>query len=106
MQKQFEEYLLAKNYKPTTSIDYPARLERLCRKEKISYEHLAQHRPGAHYSGGLLRTYRNTYGQSLQIRAGQSDRPYTAGPRALHLDALSSELRLYSPDLCRRRRPA
>ena len=43
MQKQFEEYLLAKNYKPTTSIDYPARLERLCRKEKISYEHLAQH---------------------------------------------------------------
>mgnify|MGYP002291712535 CR=1 FL=1 len=43
MQKQFEEYLLAKNYRPTTSIDYPARLERLCRKEKISYEHLAQH---------------------------------------------------------------
>ena len=43
MQKQFEEYLLAKNYRTTTSIDYPARLERLCRKEKISYEHLAQH---------------------------------------------------------------
>lgn len=43
MQKQFEEYLLNKNYRPTTSIDYPARLERLCRKEKISYEHLAQH---------------------------------------------------------------
>lgn len=43
MQKQFEEYLLAKNYRPTTSTDYPARLERLCRKEKISYEHLAQH---------------------------------------------------------------
>lgn len=43
MQKQFEEYLLAKNYSATTSIDYPARLERLCRKEKISYEHLAQH---------------------------------------------------------------
>lgn len=43
MQKQFEEYLLAKNYRPTTSIDYPARLERLCKKEKISYEHLAQH---------------------------------------------------------------
>ena len=43
MQKQFEEYLLANNYRPTTSIDYPARLERLCRKEKISYEHLAQH---------------------------------------------------------------
>jgi site-specific recombinase XerD len=42
MQKQFEEYLLAKNYSPLTSIDYPSRLERLCRKEKISYEHLAQ----------------------------------------------------------------
>jgi len=42
MQKQFEEYLLAKNYSSLTSIDYPARLERLCRKEKISYEHLAQ----------------------------------------------------------------
>lgn len=45
MQKQFEQYLLAKNYSPLTSIDYPARLERLCRKEKISYEHLAQHLP-------------------------------------------------------------
>ncbi len=43
MQKQFEQYLLEKNYKPTTSVDYPARLERLCRKEKISFEHLAQH---------------------------------------------------------------
>ena len=43
MQKQFEEYLQAKNYSATTSLDYPARLERLCRKEKISYEHLAQH---------------------------------------------------------------
>lgn len=43
MQKQFEQYLQSKNYKPTTSIDYPARLERLCRKEKISYEHLAQY---------------------------------------------------------------
>ena len=45
MQKQFEEYLQSKNYRPTTSIDYPARLERLCRKEKIYYEHLAQHLP-------------------------------------------------------------
>ncbi len=43
MQKQFEEYLQAKNYSNLTSIDYPARLERLCRKEKFSYEHLAQH---------------------------------------------------------------
>ena len=43
MQKQFEQYLQAKNYSNLTSIDYLARLERLCRKEKISYEHLAQH---------------------------------------------------------------
>ncbi len=43
MQKQFEQYLQAKNYSNLTSIDYPARLERLCRKEKFSYEHLAQH---------------------------------------------------------------
>ena len=43
MQKQFEEYLQAKNYSSTTSLDYPMRLERLCRKEKFSYEHLAQH---------------------------------------------------------------
>lgn len=43
MQKQFEQYLLTKNYSPLTSIDYPARLERLCRKEKFSYEYLAQH---------------------------------------------------------------
>ena len=43
MQKQFEEYLQSKNYSATTAIDYPARLERLCRKEKFSYEHLAQH---------------------------------------------------------------
>lgn len=43
MQEQFEEYLQTKNYRVTTCIDYPARLERLCRKEKISYEYLAQH---------------------------------------------------------------
>lgn len=42
MQKQFEEYLLAKNYRPTTSIDYPARLERLCRKEKFTLAHLME----------------------------------------------------------------
>ena len=43
MQKQFEEYLQTKNYSSTTSLDYPMRLERLCRKEKITFEHLAQH---------------------------------------------------------------
>lgn len=43
MQKQFEQYLQSKNYSATTAIDYPARLERLCKKEKFSYEHLAQH---------------------------------------------------------------
>ena len=43
MQKQFEQYLLDKNYSSTTSVDYPSRLERLCRKEKFNFEHLAQH---------------------------------------------------------------
>lgn len=43
MQKQFEEYLQSKNYRPTTSIDYPARLERLCRKESFSLEQLVKH---------------------------------------------------------------
>ena len=43
MQKQFEEYLLAKNYRPTTAVDYPDRLRRLCAREKISYEYLAEH---------------------------------------------------------------
>lgn len=43
MQKQFEEYLQAKNYSSTTSLDYPMRLDRLCRKEKITFELLAQH---------------------------------------------------------------
>lgn len=42
MQKQFEEYLQSKNYRPTTSIDYPARLERLCRKEKFTLAHLME----------------------------------------------------------------
>lgn len=43
MLKEFENWLLEQNYKPTTAVDYHGRIERLCRKEKISYEHLAQH---------------------------------------------------------------
>ena len=43
MLKQFETYLLENNYSVKTSADYMGRVERLCRKEKISYEHLAQH---------------------------------------------------------------
>ena len=45
---------MSKNYKPKTSIDYTARLERLCRKEKISYEHLAQ------YLNEIMPQYENT----------------------------------------------
>ena len=43
MQMLFEAWLLDNNYKPTTAVDYPDRLRRLCEREKISYEHLAQH---------------------------------------------------------------
>ena len=39
----FEAWLLDNNYKPTTAVDYPDRLRRLCEREKISYKHLAQH---------------------------------------------------------------
>lgn len=42
MQKQFEQYLQAKNYSATTAIDYPARLERLCRKEEFTLAHLME----------------------------------------------------------------
>ena len=43
MQMLFEAWLLDNNYKPTTAVDYPDRLRRLCAREKISYEYLAQH---------------------------------------------------------------
>lgn len=43
MQMLFEAWLLDNNYKPTTAVDYPDCLRRLCAREKISYEYLAEH---------------------------------------------------------------
>ena len=43
MQMLFEAWLLDNNYKPTTAVDYPDSLRRLCESKKISYEYLAQH---------------------------------------------------------------
>lgn len=40
MLKSFENWLLAQNYKPTTASDYQGRIERLCRTEKITLDHL------------------------------------------------------------------
>ena len=33
MLKEFENWLLNNNYRPTTAFDYQGRIERLCRKE-------------------------------------------------------------------------
>lgn len=40
MLKKFENWLLEQNYKPTTALDYQGRIERLCRAEKITLDHL------------------------------------------------------------------
>ena len=40
MLKEFENWLLEQNYKPTTALDYMGRIERLCRAEKITLDHL------------------------------------------------------------------
>lgn len=40
MLKQFKNWLLGQNYKPTTALDYTGRIERLCRAEKITLDHL------------------------------------------------------------------
>lgn len=40
MLKEFENWLLEQNYKPTTALDYQGRIERLCRSEKITLDHL------------------------------------------------------------------
>ena len=40
MLKEFENWLLEQNYKPTTALDYMGRVERLCRAEKITLDHL------------------------------------------------------------------
>ena len=42
MLNEFKNYLLNKNYKPSTAEDYQGRIERLCRKEQFSLEHLSQ----------------------------------------------------------------
>lgn len=40
MLKNFEYWLLQNNYKPNTANDYMGRIERLCRTEKITLDHL------------------------------------------------------------------
>lgn len=42
MLKQFENWLLKQNYKPTTAFDYMGRIERLCRKEQFTLSHLVE----------------------------------------------------------------
>jgi len=42
MLNAFKNWLLEKNYSQLTSEDYSGRIERLCRKEQFSLEHLAQ----------------------------------------------------------------
>ena len=40
MLKEFENWLLNNNYKPTTAFDYQGRIERLCRAEGYTLSHL------------------------------------------------------------------
>lgn len=42
MLKQFENWLIANNYKLNTAKDYQGRITRLCKKENISLETLTQ----------------------------------------------------------------
>lgn len=42
MLKQFENWLLEQNYKPTTASDYHGRIERLCRKEEFTLAYLME----------------------------------------------------------------
>lgn len=42
MLKEFENWLLAQNYKPTTAVDYHGRIERLCRKEEFTLAYLVE----------------------------------------------------------------
>lgn len=42
MLNEFKNYLLNKNYEPSTAEDYQGRIERLCKKEQFSLEHLSQ----------------------------------------------------------------
>ena len=42
MLKNFENWLLQNNYKPTTPALYMGRIERLCRKEEFTLAHLVE----------------------------------------------------------------
>ena len=42
MLKNFENWLLQNNYKPTTAADYMGRIERLCRNEQFTLAHLVE----------------------------------------------------------------
>ena len=42
MLNEFKNWLLNRNYKPSTAEDYQGRIERLCRKEAITLEFLAK----------------------------------------------------------------
>ena len=42
MLKNFENWLLAQNYKPSTAFDYKGRIERLCRKEEFTLAYLVE----------------------------------------------------------------
>jgi hypothetical protein len=40
--KNFENWLLEQNYKPSTAFDYMGRIERLCRKEEFTLAYLVE----------------------------------------------------------------
>ena len=42
MLKEFENWLLNNNYRPTTAFDYQGRIERLCRKEEFTLAYLVE----------------------------------------------------------------
>lgn len=54
MLNSFKNWLLENNYKPSTALDYEMRIERLCRNEAITLEHLAQN------IAEILPLYENT----------------------------------------------
>lgn len=42
MLKNFENWLLEQNYKPSTAFDYMRRIEKLCRNEQFTLSHLVE----------------------------------------------------------------
>ena len=42
MLNEFKNWLLNRNYKPSTALDYQGRIERLCRKEAITLDFLSK----------------------------------------------------------------